>query len=527
MITKLFATKLGYIVLAILVLIGLYQVRYWYHDDSFITLRYAMNFLDGHGLVWNPGETPVEGYSNFLFLMFVVLLGASGIDLVLASKVINIAAYAGIIFLTLRYLQLQHANKTLPNFVYCICALLLATDMNLILWSVGGLEAVLLAFLLLCGALLFIDFLRTESARALMLSSLFLCLGGMTRLDAGLFIAVTGLFLLHRSIRRGTFANVIQFSIPCLIFIPYFLGKYWYYGDILPNTFYAKASGMLLNRLASGSLYNLIYLIMPPFLFSFVLYFAFKRRDIVKKDEIVLYLLIIVCAQLIYMFYSGGDHMRGFRFYVPIIPLIIILYYHLASFESQYWNEKTKRRISGAVLIWMFVQITFNGVFTIQTNYAGFIGSLVGKYINAHFPKGSVIALNTAGSPPYFAPDNTYIDMLGLNDPHIARKNVEIHYDIVYQKFPGHNKGDGEYILSRKPDYIIVGPASGILIDVQQWFYTGYELSKMDQFYQWYEPKIAKIDVSDNEHIRDWYSSFMKDDKLIFTYYQRRPEPKL
>lgn len=33
-------------------------------DDAMISMRYARNFAEGNGLVWNPGETPVEGYTN-------------------------------------------------------------------------------------------------------------------------------------------------------------------------------------------------------------------------------------------------------------------------------------------------------------------------------------------------------------------------------------------------------------------------------------------------------------------------------
>jgi hypothetical protein len=32
----------------------------FFHDDSFISLRYALNLADGNGIVWNPGEK-VEG----------------------------------------------------------------------------------------------------------------------------------------------------------------------------------------------------------------------------------------------------------------------------------------------------------------------------------------------------------------------------------------------------------------------------------------------------------------------------------
>ena len=39
-------------------------------DDSFISFRYAKNFVNGDGLVFNPGER-VEGYTNFLWVMML------------------------------------------------------------------------------------------------------------------------------------------------------------------------------------------------------------------------------------------------------------------------------------------------------------------------------------------------------------------------------------------------------------------------------------------------------------------------
>ena len=54
--------------------------RRYYHDDAFITLRYARNLLAGEGPVWNPGER-VQGYTNFLHLVLVSALGLVGVDL--------------------------------------------------------------------------------------------------------------------------------------------------------------------------------------------------------------------------------------------------------------------------------------------------------------------------------------------------------------------------------------------------------------------------------------------------------------
>ena len=109
-----------------------------------------------------------------------------------------------------------------------------------------------------------------------------------------------------------------------------------------------------------------------------------------------------------------------------------------------------------------------------------------------------LVAANIAGSIPYFS-DMNFIDMLGLNDYTIAQRNISYDYGsffkaavdvkkiftvqgrseiihnitenyLPWQLIPGHGKGDGQYVLSRKPDYIIIGPAEG---DIKPWFSRG------------------------------------------------------
>jgi len=45
---------------------------WWLDDDMMITLRYARNLVEGHGLVWNAGER-VEGITNFLWALLLAL----------------------------------------------------------------------------------------------------------------------------------------------------------------------------------------------------------------------------------------------------------------------------------------------------------------------------------------------------------------------------------------------------------------------------------------------------------------------
>ena len=35
-------------------------------EDAMISMRYARHLADGHGLVWNIGEEPIEGFTNLL-----------------------------------------------------------------------------------------------------------------------------------------------------------------------------------------------------------------------------------------------------------------------------------------------------------------------------------------------------------------------------------------------------------------------------------------------------------------------------
>ena len=49
------------------------SVAWFLTDDAFISFRYVRNLLEGHGLVFNPGEY-VEGYTNFLWILELAAL---------------------------------------------------------------------------------------------------------------------------------------------------------------------------------------------------------------------------------------------------------------------------------------------------------------------------------------------------------------------------------------------------------------------------------------------------------------------
>ena len=61
-------------------------------DDAFITFRYAQNLAAGNGPLWNPGLPAAEGYTTFLWMLLMAIPHALGIDAVVFSKVVGVAA---------------------------------------------------------------------------------------------------------------------------------------------------------------------------------------------------------------------------------------------------------------------------------------------------------------------------------------------------------------------------------------------------------------------------------------------------
>ena len=236
-------------------------------DDAYITLRYARHLYEGHGIVWNVGETvPVEGYSNFLF----VLLGAAalkvGIDPVVFIKVLSCTAIAPtcVLLYVLARRWLGPLAATLP-------AVLLTAHPGLVFWAVSGLETAVYQLLVVAATTAFIyglDAPPGEPGRSgwsrsrLHLVAAALCLlASLARPEAPLLCVVLGLTALlqcgvrwirarrHRdrgaevdalralgvSLRAFTFAFVLPFAV-------YFGWRVVHYGRLLPNTVYCKST---------------------------------------------------------------------------------------------------------------------------------------------------------------------------------------------------------------------------------------------------------------------------------------------
>lgn len=516
---KLFPLFLVLIAAAVCVL-GFLRYEAFFHDDAYISLRYVHNFLDGHGLVWNPGER-VEGYTNFLLVLFTTFLGRLGLDLVLATRVVGVLAFALLNLFIPFYLRRYHTRHHEDKYLWLIPIIFTLTAMPLIAWSLGGLETVLFTLLSTIGIWFFAESLEGNSHRAVIAGSA-LGLAALARPEGVVFVMLAFAFGITlfwtRRVNGVKWLAYFLGSFLCL-FLPFPIFGFCYYGEILPNTWYVKGD-MNFEKVWRGLTYLGEYSVsLPwiiPILITLVLWMLFKK----SFDRKMTYLGITVFLYLEYVKAVGGDHMPAFRFIAPIIPSAALLMYLCLRPLAAHRSQLVSALVTGAVTLLCVLQLVFPAEIVDRarmTDGAAFLGKIVGQYIESAWPKGSLIALNTAGSTPYYAPNQRFIDMLGLNDKTIARRK-DVPQVAFYQWVPGHEKGDGQYVMSRQPDFIICGGANGDGVK-RLWFLTEYELARDPEFDKQYQIEGVVITVSSIPGYENYTDS--KSGKLRFLFYRR------
>jgi hypothetical protein len=191
-------------------------------DDAFISMRYAENLARGVGPVFNPGER-VEGYSTPLWVALLAILAWLPGDLLLPSKLLSSAAFLACGILLLRRLLREGINPLPAAFLYL-------GSVPLFVWGVSGMETTLFACLLLLWAFAVAE-PEPDPGRVLILAMLLL----LARPEAPLPIGIGFAALTWRG--RLPFRLASAFAALVLALLA---ARYAYYGDILPNTYYAK-----------------------------------------------------------------------------------------------------------------------------------------------------------------------------------------------------------------------------------------------------------------------------------------------
>jgi hypothetical protein len=98
-------------------LVGLVRFPRWLADDAFILFRYADNLARTGQLTFNPGHTPVEGYTGILYPLLLAGGRLLGISPEVAGPWLTLLATLGSALLLVLILNLLKAGEWLRGIV--------------------------------------------------------------------------------------------------------------------------------------------------------------------------------------------------------------------------------------------------------------------------------------------------------------------------------------------------------------------------------------------------------------------------
>ena len=315
-----------------LVLIGMGRVWLvrWVCDDAFISFRYARNLVDGHGLVWNPGEY-VEGYTNLLWTLLMAAGEALQLDSVLLSQLLGMAS------MLLLATALWLFSRAWSSRVAAPLAVWMASSMeDMQIWTTGGLETITVAALTAWAALLLFggslskpaaDGERSsrglrETAAGVVCALLVLLRPDTILLSGGLLCA----YVISVWSRGERLVTLVRLATPLILAV---LGstafRVAYYGEWLPNTFYAKSASEA--YLGQGLTYVGLFLaknyVLVPLLVLGT-WLAMRRcRGPGRPWMAAAALGSTSLLFALYVIWTGGDFMFARRL-VPAIPLLLL-----------------------------------------------------------------------------------------------------------------------------------------------------------------------------------------------------------
>ena len=525
-------------------------------DDAFITFRYATNEAHGEGVVFNPGER-VEGYSNFLFAQILSLLIASGLTgfphgLLIWAKALGLVSGLLCVIVVQKAASLTNPGRNLPLVVAMLSSILLCTSPQFIAWTVGGLETSFCALLVALAQFFNIRVILSQKdaqgdySRLYVLAGFFYLLASLTRpeipiLFAAAFLTTVVHFIRQRRRLSSLLPGLAVYLVPYAGFITW---RYYYYGDIFPNTFYAKATGGGEAQLADGLRYfgfgiatvlgPLLLLCLVPLLIrrkitetsskggelcgpnANAIGTAGRDRRPTSRQARQAYWFLMwqLVAMSIFIIYCGGDWMGRYRLFVPVMPALVLMAQIGATllwmkFDTAGRGETARRRWSVAMIIIIVGVFAYHiaDVMLVAEKPSGLVCRdllnreyyAVAKMMHQRIPPNATVALGEAGLIPYYSRVRV-IDMRGLTDRYIA-----------HLKGKAHAKFKPMYVFHRKPDYILLVDVTG-----RTWCEHNYENMLLDH-------KVLYDDYTLVE-APDMLDAFYK---YHFYLYRRKDAPRL
>lgn len=303
--------------------------KMWVCDDAFISYRYARNLVDGKGLVFNAGER-VEGYTNLLWTLWcaVGLLLRRPVEQ--WSMVWGIACYAASLALLAYFACLRRQLTHGPWLVWLpIAAILGAAHEDWAVFATSGLETSLFTALALAGFVV-VAHGAAHRRQYPLVAGLLMTLCALTRPEGMIFAVVLGAGLAW--IVGWKWRPIIVYAAAFLVpQAAYFIWRGYYYGDFLPNTYYAKSGNLAWwdQGFHYLELYLYKYWILGLSVIGAIVLCLPDSRDSSSSEpkrvasRLGLTAAAMAAAYVLFVTRVGGDFMFA-RMLIPTTPFLLI-----------------------------------------------------------------------------------------------------------------------------------------------------------------------------------------------------------
>ncbi len=394
-------------------------------EDAAMLMRYSQHLAQGHGIVWNIGEHPVDGATDFLFMVTSAALIKLGLTVGQSVRGLGFASHL-LTVLIVYWTNRKINDANIPFSFLSGLYLAVGTGLSYVAAYFGTpFFALAAASTWTLGLLL----IKQESPRFGLILA-FALSGLVTGLIRPEGVILASLILLAVIVMRGfknSISIIFTFSVIFLLLGgAYFVWRWNYFGYPLPNPFYKKGDNGLQWTSFYGSLLNTLRLCLP---FAIIALLGFRTRETTKQT--LAYLIPILGFASAFILIS--DEMNyGARFQYALVPIALMAWTPLVCGFNFSWPHQVQvreRRVYFIALIALAASLIYYSWFqncfltsyqqTCTTAYEADGRYEMGKLFAEYRSKGYVIATTEAGLLPYYS-GWTAIDTWGLNDQFIA-----------------------------------------------------------------------------------------------------------
>jgi hypothetical protein len=454
------------------------QERYFcLFDDAMISMRYARNLAHGYGLVWNPGGERIEGYTNPLWVLYMAAVHLLPLPPSKMSLIVQITAVALLVVNLVLVRRIALAVSNGSEAVAFGGSVLTACYLPLNNWSLQGMEVSLLLPVMSLSILLAVQTLRDGKFRAMP----HLVLGVSTLIRPDMAVSLAGLTMYLAITDAANRRRHLAWGLTALVGFALLQTalRIWYFGDLLPNTYYLKLTGYpTLLRISRGAF------VLAQFIWRFnVLLFALPFVMLSHRGRGGTLLLFMMVVQSAYSVYVGGDAWEYWGgsnryislampgFFVALSWSLMTLARAIRPFASS--GSTASKSLPAAFVLLLFVSaVSVNCIYgpaalkeallfqpPLHTGPGDENNDEVEEALALRLitTKDATIAVVRAGTIPYFA-DRPSLDLLGKNDRVIAHEPSRVttgRWRFIDFR-PGHSKFDYGYSIERRaPDVVV------------------------------------------------------------------------